>query len=98
MHARVVTFEGGDPEQVRKTIGEIRQRAATGPPEGVPAVGFLLLHNPDAGKVLGISLFETEDDLKKGDATLNAMDPPVQQGMGKRSSVEFYEVGVKTDN
>jgi len=35
---------------------------------------------------------------KQGGATLNAMHPPVQQGMGKRSSVEFYEVGVKIDN
>jgi hypothetical protein len=44
-------------------------------PEGVPAVGFLLLHNPDEGKVLAISLFETEEDLQQGDATLNSMDP-----------------------
>ena len=60
--------------------------------------GFLVVHNLDAGKVLAISSFETEEDLKQGDTTLNAMDPPVQQGTGKRSSVEVYEVGVKIDN
>jgi hypothetical protein len=48
--------------------------------------------------LLAHRLFETQDDLKHGDATLNAMDPPVQQGMGKRSSVEFDEVGVRIDN
>jgi hypothetical protein len=97
MHARVATFEGGDPDQVRKMVGEINERSASGPPEGVPAVGFLVLHQPDGGKVVAISLFETEADLEKGNETLNSMDPPVPGGMGNRTSVEKYEVGVKID-
>jgi hypothetical protein len=97
VHARVATFEGGDADEVRQTIGEIRGRAGEGPPEGVPAVGFLLLHDADNGKVLAISLFETEEDLRKGDEALNAMDPPRPDGMGKRGAVETYEVGVKVD-
>jgi len=97
MHARVATFEGGDPDQVREVVSEIEQRSQSGPPEGVPAVGFLLLHRADEGKVVAISLFETEADLEQGDATLNSMDPPVQGGMGQRTSVEVYEVGVKID-
>jgi hypothetical protein len=96
MHARVATFEGNDPEKVRETVSQIRQRAESGPPEGVPAVGFLLLHSPE-GKVLAISLFETEADLAAGDAALNAMDPPIDGGMGPRTSVEVYEVGVRVD-
>jgi hypothetical protein len=97
MHARVATFEGGDHDQVRQVIAEIKQRAATGPPEGVPAVGLLLLHRAEEGKVVSISLFETEEDLRQGDAALNAMDPPVPGVMGRRTSVEMYEVGVKLD-
>jgi hypothetical protein len=97
MHARVATFEGGDPAQVRQTVDEIKQRSESGPPEGVPAVGFLLLHKADEGKVLAIGLFETEEDLQQGNATLNSMDPPVAGGMGQRSSVELYEVGAKID-
>jgi hypothetical protein len=77
-------------------VDEIKQRSESGPPEGVPAVGFLLLHSKD-GKVLAISLFESEEDLAKGDATLNEMSPPVEGGMGQRASVEKYEVGVKLD-
>ena len=96
MHARVATFEGGDPNQVREMVEEIKRRSESGPPEGVPAVGFLLLHKED-GKVLAISLFETEDDLKKGDETLNSMTPPVEGGMGQRGAVDVYEVGVKVD-
>ena len=97
MHARVATFEGGDPDQVRQTIEEIKQRSEEGPPEGVPAVGFLMLHRADEGKVIAISLFETEEDLKQGDSTLNSMDPPAQGAMGQRASVESYEVGIKID-
>jgi hypothetical protein len=97
MHARVASFEGGDPDQVREMIKEIEQRSQSGPPEGVPAVGFLLLHRADEGKAVAISLFETEEDLKQGDATLNAMDPPAPGALGERTSVETYEVGVKLD-
>ncbi len=46
---------------------------------------------------MAISLFETEADLQQGDATLNSMEPPVPGGMGQRTSVEMYEVGVKID-
>jgi hypothetical protein len=97
MHARVATFEGGEPDQVRETVAQINERSASGPPEGVPAVGLLMLHSADGGKVLTISLFETEADLQQGDATFNSMDPPVPGALGRRTSVELYEVGVKLD-
>jgi hypothetical protein len=97
MHARVATFEGGDPEQVQQMVAMINKEAGSGPPDGVPATGLLILHQPAQGKVVAISLFETEADLKQGDATLSAMDPPVPGGMGNRSSVEMYEVPVKFD-
>jgi hypothetical protein len=97
MHARVATFDGGDPDQVRDVVKQIDQQGQSGPPEGVPAVGFLLLHRADEGKVIAISLFESEADLQQGDATLNSMDPPVPGGLGQRTSVDAYEVGVKFD-
>lgn len=97
MHARVATFEGGDPDEARQGVDEINRRAAAGPPEGVPAKSLLVLFNPADGKVLSITLFETEEQLRQGDATLNAMDPPVPGRMGRRTSVEMYEVGVKIE-
>jgi len=96
MHARVARFEGGAADQVRQMVDEIRERAGSGPPEGVPAVGLLLLHRADEGKVMSISLFETEEDLRQGDETLNSMSPPEDSGV-RRTSVEMYEVGVKLD-
>jgi hypothetical protein len=53
-----------------------------------------MLIDPDSGRSLAIGLFETEDDLKKGDETLNSMTPPSGEDMGKRTSVEMYEVAV----
>jgi hypothetical protein len=97
MHARVATWEGGDPDKTRASIDQIKERAASGPPEGVPAVGLLVLLSDDGNKVLSISLFENEEDMRQGDATFNSMDPPIQDGMGKRTSVELFEVPVKID-
>ncbi len=97
MHARVATFEGGDPAKVRETIAQIDERSASGPPEGLPASGLIILSKPDDGKTIAIGLFETEEDLRKGHETLSAMDPPIVGGMGNRVSVEMFEVPVKID-
>lgn len=91
MYARVAKWEGGNAESIRESVKRINADAQSGPPEGVPAKGFTMLVDPDDGRVMAISLFETEEDLRQGDATLNAMSPPVD--MGSRAVVETYEVG-----
>jgi hypothetical protein len=48
-------------------------------------VGFLLLHRADEGRVVAISLFDSEADLQQGDATLSSIDPPVAGGLGERT-------------
>jgi hypothetical protein len=93
MYARVSRWEGGDAEAIRATAAEISERSKTGPPEGVPGKALLLLTDPDNGRAMAIGLFETEADLRQGDAALNAMDPP-GPGMGRRAAVEMYEVAV----
>src|SRR3954453_13806592 len=99
MYARVATWEGGERDQVGAMIDGIRERAESegGPPDGVPAKGLLLLHSEDGSKVLAISLFETESDYEEGDATLNSMDPPTPGGMGRRTGVERFEVGIQLE-
>ena len=49
---------------------------------------------PDSGRSLAVALFETEEDLRKGDEALNAMSPESGDEVGKRTSVEKYEVAV----
>jgi hypothetical protein len=93
MYARVAKFEGGDGDAIRSTAAEIASEAASGPPEGVPATGFLFLIDPDNGRTLAVALFETEEDRRTGDKTLKAMSPP-GDGLGKRAAVEMYEVAV----
>ena len=78
---------------MRTSADEINSQAASGPPEGVPEKAFLMLIDPDGGKTLAISLFETEEDLRAGDAVLNEMSPP-DDGFGQRTAVETYEVAV----
>lgn len=94
MYARVARWEGADGDALRRTGEDMNSRAASGPPEGVPAKGFLMLIDPDGGRSLAISLFETEEDLRTGDATLNEMNPEPDEDVGKRTSVEKYEVAV----
>lgn len=94
MYARVARWEGAEGDALRRTGEEIAARAPSGPPEGVPAQGLLMLIDPDSGRSLAISLFETIDDLRQGDQTLNAMSPPGGDDAGQRTSVEVYEVAV----
>lgn len=92
MYARVARFEGGAADAIRQSAQDIRSRAESGPPESVPAKGFLMLIAPDKGRGMGITFFETEDDLLTGDETLNSMS--LGEGMGRRASVETYELAV----
>jgi hypothetical protein len=98
MYARVARWEGADAQSMKTTADEIRARAETegGPPPGVPAKEFLLLHDSAEGKVIGITLFETEEDYRQGDETLNSMSPP-GAGMGNRVSVEKFELAARVE-
>ena len=96
MHARIARWEGGDAETVRSTLEEINKQADErgGPPEGVPAKEFFLLTDPNTGRTLAITLFETEEEMQQGHQTLNEMSPP-GGGMGNRTGVEMYEVALR---
>ena len=93
MYARVATWEGGSAEDIRSEMERLREDAGDGPPEGIPAKGFTMLADPDSGRVMAIVLFENNEDYGKGDETLSSMNPP-NEGMGRRVSVDKYEVGV----
>lgn len=94
MYARVVRWEGGDAESMKQSAAEINSQAASGPPEGVPAKGFLLLQDYEGGQAMAITLFESEEDYRHGDETLNSMSPP-GDGMGRRVGVDKYEVAAE---
>jgi hypothetical protein len=96
--ARVVRWEGADPEALKASADQIRSdvEASDGPPEGVPAKGLIILQDTDGGRAMAITLFETAEDYEQGDATLNSMSPP-GEGMGQRVGVDKYEVVVQAE-
>jgi hypothetical protein len=93
VYARVAKWEGAEADGLRASAEEMSSQADQGPPEGVPAKGFTMLIDPDNGRSLAIALFETEEDMRKGDEVLNGMTPQ-RDDVGRRTSVEMYEVSI----
>ena len=94
MYARVATFES-DPAKVDAAIEMVRAEVDGDVPPGLEGAKMLMLVNRQTGKGLGVTLFETEDAMRRGDDALNAMDPGSTE---RRVSVEFFEVPVQTVN
>ena len=93
MHARVATFES-DAARVDDAIEMVRGEVESGDtPEGLEGAKMMMLVNRETGKGLGITLFESEVAMRRGDEALNAMSPGATE---RRVSVEFYEVPVQT--
>jgi hypothetical protein len=62
-------------------------------PPGLEGAKMLMLVNRDTGKGIGITLFESQEAMRRGDEALNAMNPGAGE---RRTSVEFFEVPVQT--
>jgi hypothetical protein len=91
MYARVATFQG-DPADADQAIDQVRAQVAGDPPPGLEGAKLLMLLDRTSGKGIGITLFESEEAMRRGDEALNQMNP----SSGSRTSVEFYEVPVDT--
>jgi hypothetical protein len=92
MYARIATFES-DPSTVDDAIELVRKEVDGDTPEGLEGAKMMMLVDRDTGKGLGITLFDSEDAMRRGDEALNSMSPG---GSERRTSVEFYEVPVET--
>lgn len=93
MYARVATFDS-DPARVDDAIEMVRAEVDSGEtPAGLEGAKMLMLVNRETGKGVGITLFDTEEAMRRGDEALNAMNPG---GSERRVSVEFFEVPVET--
>jgi hypothetical protein len=93
MYARVATFDS-DPANVDAAIDMVRGEVESGDtPAGLEGASMLMLINRETGKSIGITLFDSEDAMRRGDEALNAMSPGDTE---RRTSVEFYEVPVQT--
>jgi hypothetical protein len=95
MYARIARFEGGDTSQIEAVIDGARETVDStfdSPPEGLEGVKAIwVLVDRENARGLGVTLFESEEDLRRGDEALNAMSPAVDAGQ-RRSNVETYEI------
>ena len=93
MYARIATFES-DPASIDDAIEVVRSEVESGEtPDGLEGAKMLMLVNRETGKGLGVTLFENEEAMRRGDEALNAMNPGATE---RRTGVEFYEVPVQT--
>ena len=92
MYARLATFES-DPSQIDGAIEMVRKEVAGGTPPGLEGAKMLMLVDRQSGKGIGITLFESEEAMRRGDEALNAMNPGNNE---RRTGVEFFEVPVQT--
>ena len=95
MFVRIARFEGGDPSQVDETIDRVRSMMDEGdvPPGLESARRSMMIVDRTTGTGLGLTFFDDEEGLRRGDEALNAMSPPADMS-GSRTNVEIYEVAI----
>ena len=95
MYARIARFDGGDVSRMDEVIAGTREMIDStfdSPPEGLEGVKAVwMLVDRENARGLGVTLYENEEDLRRGDQALNAMSPAVDAGQS-RSNVEVYEI------
>ena len=88
MWARVARFEG-DPADVDARLDRLRSALDAGTfASELEMATFLMLVDRESGGMVGVTLFESEEAMRKADAVMNAGPG----NAGSRSAVEFYEV------
>lgn len=89
MHARVATFENRDVSLSDELVGLVRSRS----PEISRSLRHLLFLDSRSRSAVGITFFESEDDLKGAERDFDRMGNEIPEVMrGRRTSVRSYEV------
>ena len=88
MWARVARFEG-DPADLDARLERLRSALDAGTfASELADAKLLMLVDRESGGMLGVTLFASEEAMRKADAAMNAGPG----NAGSRSAVEFYEV------
>ena len=67
MYARVATFES-DPAGIDDAMSMVRAEVESGEtPEGLDCSKMLMLVNRETGRGLGVTLFDSEEAMRRGD-------------------------------
>jgi hypothetical protein len=91
MWARVAKFEGS-PEDVDARVEKLREMVGSGglPPE-LEGAKLLMLTDRESGGMLAVTLFDSEEAMRRADVAMNAGGGRA----GTRTGVEFYEVPIR---
>ncbi len=95
MYVRIARFEAGDRDwnEFADGVRDAIRNGGQGTPleSAMDAIDrVLLLVDRESNRGANVILCETEDDLRRADAALNAVTPVA--GRGPRTSVEMFEV------
>jgi hypothetical protein len=95
MFVRIARFEDRDSSNVDEAISRVRSMMDEGstPPGLENARRSMMLVDRQSGSGLGLTFFDTEEDMRRGDKALNEMTPPAGMS-GRRTSVEMYEIAI----
>jgi hypothetical protein len=88
MYARVVRFTDVDPERIARIAGEIEK--GEGPPPEIPSTKLTMMVDEAQSTAVVAVFFETQEDMRKGNEALDAMD--AGDTPGSRVSVDLCEV------
>ena len=94
MHARVSTFEGS-PDLIDEMLRQVREQVLpqAKQPEGFK--GMIALGDRQSGKTLGITFWESEDDMRASEEAANRLRSESAEAGGQTiAGVERYEVGI----
>lgn len=92
--ARVSTFEGS-PDRIDDSVGKIRAETLPKIRELEGNVGLIALADRTRGRVLGISLWESEDALRRSEQQADRLREEAASKSDQRiASVDRYEVAI----
>jgi hypothetical protein len=105
MYARVARFEGIAPDRVDEQVAQMKQQVSEARAGHLPedaseevqtlvdtVTRFLYLVDRERGTGLGISFTDSEEEMRRADTAMNAMNPAPEDG--RRTGVEIYEVAM----
>jgi len=92
MFARVTTLEG-PPEQIDQALRHVRERVLPRIQQYEGYNGFIVLGDRRAGRVLGVSLWGSEQALRSTEEEANRLRRETSEAVGQAiAGVESYEV------
>src|ERR671936_2545037 len=95
MYARMAFFEDHDPAQIDELIRRLDERSRHHAEVLPESKAFLAFVDPEAGKSIGITFFDTREAMEASEEALASFPRTYAESLkGRRVGLGVYEVGV----